>query len=272
MNHPIVKIVQDTGCQSYVVGCPETRQALLVDPKVGRKETIRDVCARFGLTPVAVVDTHTHADHLSDSVAFLNDGLTLYMGARTACRRDLKRVKKDDAVAVGSLEFRVAEVPGHTDDSIALIGHGVAIAGDTLLVGGLARADFLGSDPAVLWESVRDVFLALPDETVVLPGHDYRDLPFTTIAAEKAANPALRFASGPEYAESVGAVPGAGNTPEVDAMLAANLEETPDLPDSPRAVVACCGSGEAGGMAPREAEESPAELADRREEFCSRGA
>lgn len=272
MTHPICKLVHDSGCQAFLVACPETREALLVDPKVGRGDTLRQVISDFRLKPVAALDTHTHADHLSDSVAFEKEGLTLYMGGRTACRRNLKRLRDGDSVKIGRLEFRVAEAPGHTDDSIALIGHGMAIAGDTLFVGGLARADFRGSDPVALWESVQRVFMTLPDGTVVYPGHNYRDIHLTTVGAERASNPALAYPSAAAYAGALGAVEGEGNTPEVDAMLAMNIAADPELPDSPATVAACCGTGEGVGLAPREPEQTPAELAERREEICARGA
>src|SRR5690606_4009389 len=65
---------------------------------------------------------------------------------------------------------------------------------------------------------------------------------------------------------------GAGNSPDVDAMLAANLEEDPVLPEDGRTVAACCGAGEGLGLAPREKEETPAEPAGGRDAACARGA
>ena len=97
---------------------------------------------------------------------------------------------------MGELAFTAREVPGHTNDSLALAGHGIVLTGDSLLVGGLGRADFLGSDPALLFESVRGRLMSLTDETVVLPGHNYADILFTTIGHERRVNPALRHEDG----------------------------------------------------------------------------
>ena len=271
MQHPVIKVIHDSGCQSYIIGCRDSGAALLIDPKLGRRETYRKCLADFGLTAAGMVDTHTHADHLSDSVAFLKEGLPLYMSRLTGCRRDVVRIGDDDVVRVGELTFRVIEVPGHTDDSVALVGHGLAIVGDTLFAGSLARADFRGSDPARLWESVSRRLLTLPDDTVILPGHNYRDVLFTTVGVEKRTNPALQHKDAASYAAEIAAVEGAGNTPDVDEMLRLNQQANPSLPDDPGVVAACC---DAGGAAPagREEEQSPAELESERQAFVDRDA
>ena len=138
--HPVVKVVADSGCQSYILGCPSTGAALLIDPKLGRRKTYAQVLRDFGLHLAGVLDTHTHADHLSDSLAFGREGLPICMSRLTACRRKVTRLGDGDELEVGELRFRVIEVPGHTEDSIALHGHGLCACGDTLLPGSLARA------------------------------------------------------------------------------------------------------------------------------------
>lgn len=272
MEHPLVKILADQGCQAYLVACPRTRRALVVDPKVGRRSAVREALLRHGLRLVGVVDTHTHADHLSDALAYDREGVPVYMGRATRCRRRVVRLGEGDEIRVGELRLRVLEVPGHTDDSIALAGDGFVLTGDTLLVGSLARADFRGSDPARLFASVREKLLPLPDDTVVLPGHGYNDILFSTIGVEKAKNPHLRFDDPEAYAEWVGAVEGAGNTPDVDRTLALNLAENPDLPEEAAPAAACCAhGGPAGDDAPRPREAAPRDLAPERERLAREG-
>jgi glyoxylase-like metal-dependent hydrolase (beta-lactamase superfamily II)/rhodanese-related sulfurtransferase len=269
--HPVLKVVDDKGCRSYVLACPRTRAALLVDPKAGRRDTYRDVLDKYGLRLAKVVDTHTHADHLSDSVALVGDGAELFMSRRTPGRRKLTRVGDGDRIALGDLSFEVREVPGHTADSIALVGHGLVLCGDTLFAGGLARTDFRGSDAAELFGSVTARLLTLPDETLVFPGHDYRDLLFTTIGHERRDNPALRHRDAAAYAAAVRDVPGAGNTPDVDAMLATNLEGEPDLSGAGGAAAACCAGDAAATPIARPREATARELAPRRGELVAKG-
>lgn len=267
-----VKSFTDSGCNTFLVGCTRSRRALLVDPKAGKTAVYRRAAAAFGLEIVAILDTHTHADHLSGSTEFVRDGVALWMGGRTACRRPHHGLADGQELRVGDLAFRALEVPGHTDDSIALAGHGLVLTGDSLLVAGLGRADFRGSDPARLFESTRDRLMTLPDATVVLPGHNYRDILFTTIGHERRHNPALRFETGADYARSLNAREGAGNSPDVDATLATNLEADPSLPEVPGVAAACCAAGGASAdIGKRPAEQMVEELAPRHEAMTAEG-
>lgn len=261
-----LKSFTDSGCAAYLVGCARTGEALLVDPKAGKGSTYRGAAASLGLKIVAVFDTHTHADHLSGSSSFAKEGIPVWMGARTQCARPHRRLADGEEARVGELKLTALEVPGHTDDSLALAGHGLVLTGDSLLVGGLGRADFRGSDPARLFESVRDRLMSLPDATVVLPGHNYNDILFTTVGHERKNNPALGFENGAAYARSLRAVEGAGNSPQVDATLATNLEADPELPEAPAVVAACCSAGgSAVDLGARPAERTVEEVAPRRE-------
>jgi rhodanese-related sulfurtransferase len=193
------------------------------------------------------------------------------MSRHTPCRRRLTRVGDGDRIGVGELSFEVREIPGHTVDSIALVGHGIVLCGDTLFAGGLARTDFRGSDAAQLFESVTARLLSLPDGTLVFPGHDYRDLLFTTVGHERRTNPALAHADGAAYAAAARDVAGAGNSPDVDAMLAANIKEEPDLSGVTVGAAACCAGDAAAAPIARPREMTARELAGRRGELIAKG-
>jgi len=259
MPNPIVKTVACTGCNSYLVGCPETREALLVDPKVGQEAQYADLLERFDFRLAAVADTHTHADHLSASSRYLDRGVELWMSARTGVQRSKRGLEHGERLRVGAIELEVREVPGHTADSVAFVGPGFVLTGDSLFIGGLARADFHGSDPAQLFGSVRERLLDLPDDTLVFPGHGYDDLLFSTIGHERAHNPALQFSDGAAYAASLETSEGAGNSPAVDENLRLNLEASPELPESPSTAATCCAAPTAGAERSAIPEADPAD-------------
>jgi glyoxylase-like metal-dependent hydrolase (beta-lactamase superfamily II)/rhodanese-related sulfurtransferase len=289
MSDVVVKTFNDSGCLAHLIGCPSTRQALLVDPKVGRSAVYQKALADYGLKLAAVLDTHTHADHLSDSIGWIGKGIPLWMSAATKCERPHKSLKDGDVVEVGNLRFKVLAVPGHTPDSIALHlrwtdsklptdrtaildSPGLVLTGDTLFAGGLARADFRGSDAARLFDSVKQKLMTLPDTTVVLPGHGYQDVLFSTIGHERRHNAALKHGDGKAYAAALKPVEGAGNSPDVDATLAMNQAAKPALPDSPVAVAACCSMGAAPIGGPKVKEMKCEELAPQRAELAGRHA
>lgn len=249
MQTPILKSLRNEGCCSYLVGCAETREALLIDPKAGQEALVHHYLDRYALELKGVLDTHTHADHLSASIHYAGPDLPLWMSRHTRVRRDHRALEDGQELQVGELRFKVLEVPGHTPDSISLLGHGVVFTGDSLFIDGLARADFHGSDPAQLFDSVGQALMTLPEDTLVFPGHDYGDILFSTIGCEAHKNPALAFPDAQAYADSLASFEGAGNSPEVEEILALNLESHPELPSSPAAAVACCASprGPGGG-------------------------
>ena len=244
MSHPILKIFSNEGCQSYLIGCPETRAAMIVDPKVGQESQYQAMLTRYGLELAAVLDTHTHADHLSAATTFA--GVPLLMSRATEVKRKMRSLEHGEHLSLGELTFEVLEVPGHTPDSIALFGHGLVITGDSLFVDGLARADFVGSDAAQLYESVQTRLMTLPGDTLVMPGHGYNDILFSTIDGERRLNPSLTHEDGTAYARDLNCTAGAGNSPGVEANLLLNLQEAPELPSSAGPAVACCASPTGG--------------------------
>jgi len=259
MATPILKIFSHQGCQSYLLGCRESQEAALIDPKVGLEEVYQYFLQAYGLKLSAVVDTHTHADHLSASSRFATAEVTLYMSSNTHVQRERLSLVHGQTWRLGSITMEARAVPGHTEDSLALVGEGMAFTGDSLLIGSLGRADFRGSDPVQLWESVQRELMSLPQDTLVFPGHSYQDILFSTIGAEQEQNSALAFADAASYAASLKIVEGAGNTPAVDQMLAINLEANPELPDVVGNAAACCASG--GGMVKQEVAELTTEEA-----------
>jgi len=286
MSAVILKTFNDSGCFAHLVGDPETRAALLIDGKAGRRAVYERALKDYDLKLAGVVDTHTHADHLSDSAAWVKLGLPLYMGAATECARPHVALKDGAKVTVGALTFTALEVPGHTNDSIALFwngvgngggnggghdgGPGVVFTGDTLFAGSLARADFRGSDPVRLFDSVQSKLMKLPDATIVLSGHGYQDVLFTTIGHERAHNAALQHPNAAAYAKSLNAIEGRGNTPEVDVTLETNLSADPHLPEGPQVVAACCSMGGAPIAGARIREQRCDELAPRRADLVAK--
>ena len=101
-------------------------------------------------------------------------------------------IAEADKVQAGSLVADVLHTPGHTEGSISLYFplEKKLIAGDTLFAGSIGRTDLPGGSIDKIIESLQGKLLALPDETVVIPGHG----PVTTIGEERESNPFLRKA------------------------------------------------------------------------------
>jgi hydroxyacylglutathione hydrolase len=96
-------------------------------------------------------------------------------------------IEDGDSLDIGTLRFRVLYTPGHSPGSVSLAGEGVVFSGDILFNGSIGRYDFPGGSYPVLMDSIKTKLLALPDDTVLYPGHG----PASTIGEEKRENPYL---------------------------------------------------------------------------------
>lgn len=163
--------------------------AALIDPV--REQIDRDLqlVRELGLDLRFAIDTHVHADHVT-AAGLLREraAVRTIMGRKGAACADLQ-LAHDERVAIGGVELRVLETPGHTDDSLSYYVAGHVFTGDTLLVRGCGRTDFQNGDPCTLYNSITRVLFALPDDTIVWPGHDYRGFSASTIGEEKRFNP-----------------------------------------------------------------------------------
>lgn len=226
---------EPTGSIAYLVADPTTGQAAIIDPvldydeKAARTSTesadamLADIAKR-GLTIEWILDTHPHADHPS-AAGYLNDKL----GAKTAIGEKIVEVQTlwrdiyniadfpvdgkqwdqlfadGDTFRIGQLPAWVMSSPGHTLASITYVVGDAAFIHDTLFMPdtGSARCDFPGGDAETHYGSCMAI-LALPDETRLFTGHDYkqggRDAKWeSTVAEQKGEN--IHFKSKPSCEE-----------------------------------------------------------------------
>ena len=182
-----VKQIQSGYCMSYML--ESDKQAVLIDPHITRIQAYRDQIKSDGLTLKAVVDTHTHADHLSAAAIISKEfDCPIVMSANAVSSLDIRKSGQGDTVEFGKASLEIMPAPGHTDDSIALLGGGAVFTGDVLLIGAVGRTDFQNGSPEDMFDTLAKL-KKLPDETVVWPAHDYKGNTTSTIGAEKAGNP-----------------------------------------------------------------------------------
>lgn len=186
----------------YLVGPEHGTEALVVDPAwdVG---AILGAAAEDGRTLVGAFVSHCHHDHINGLPDLLAaQDLPVYaQREELAFSPELQRVKDavvplspGGTVAVGSARFRALHTPGHTPGSQCLHAGDALVSGDTLFVNGCGRCDLKGSDPAAMYRSISQVLLQLPRQTVLFPGHDYGDVPVSSLEREDAHNPFFQFA------------------------------------------------------------------------------
>lgn len=177
---------------TYLLGCEETGQALLIDPVLPTWERDLGEVKKLGLKLAYTVETHIHADHITSAKK-----LKEVAGSRIAGPALDRLPCTDEGVVdgkpfrMGSVELTPIHTPGHTDNHFAYFHAGRLYTGDALLIEACGRTDFQSGDPAALYHSVRGKLFAYDDDTLVYPAHDYEQRRISTIGQEKARNPRL---------------------------------------------------------------------------------
>ena len=186
-------------CRTYLLGSPVNREAALIDPLLSRLESYRKLLEEESWTLRYVIDTHTHADHLSGGTALAQQtGAEYAMHKKSDVRTLARRLTDGTTLSVGGVNVDFIETPGHTKDSVSISLPGKLLTGDWLFIGGAGRLDLPGGDPGEHWESLQRVIPGLDDGVTIHPAHDYRDLTESTLGFERETNPNL----GPRSKES----------------------------------------------------------------------
>lgn len=195
---------------AYIVGDRESGEGLVIDP-AAETERILSEAENNGITIKYIVNSHGHVDHISgnadmkartgaDIIIHKDDAdmlvstpaMVLHMfRAKPSPPADIT-VQDGDMITVGQITLRVIHTPGHSPGGMALYTPGYVFTGDTLFVEALGRTDLPGGSWEIMHESITNRLLTLPDDTIVLPGHNYGRMPTSTIKNERDNNPFLR--------------------------------------------------------------------------------
>ena len=214
---------------TYLIGCDQTREAVLIDPVLETVERDLALLAELGLTLKYTLETHIHADHVTGADRLRDEtGAKAAVPEKSGASQVDLAVREGEAIAIGELRLEPLYTPGHTNDHHAYLlrdGDGARVfTGDALMIDGCGRTDFQNGDAATLYRSVHDKLFALPDETLVYPGHDYQQRRVSSIGQERARNP--RLGGGKTIEEFIAIMEGL-NLPrpkKMDIAVPANLE------------------------------------------------
>jgi glyoxylase-like metal-dependent hydrolase (beta-lactamase superfamily II) len=196
---------------AYLIGDPVSREAAVVDA-AWDVDSIVAVAEADGYRITKDLVTHFHPDHLggalmghqivgaAELVARVPAKIVIHKAELPYVHRltglsssDVIPVEGGSDVAIGNLTVKMLHTPGHTPGSQCFLVGNSVVSGDTLFIGSCGRVDLPGSNPEDMYHSLTTVLGALPDTTVLYPGHNYSDRPRSTIGDEKRHNAMMRF-------------------------------------------------------------------------------
>lgn len=181
---------------TYLLGCPETKEAILIDPVLAQTDRDYECCRELGLTLAYTAETHIHADHITGArkLKAMSGCKTAGPQAESVPCYDFGIVDNSELI-VGTIHLRALHTPGHTSTHFSFLvhsdTHAMVFTGDALLIDGCGRTDFQGGDAEALYRSITERIFSLPDETLVYPGHDYQGRRVSSVLQEKTRNPRL---------------------------------------------------------------------------------
>jgi sulfur dioxygenase len=177
---------------TYLLGCADTGQALLIDPVISSMERDLAELQKLGLKLAFTVDTHIHADHITATLELKNKvGSKIAAPAFDRLPCTDAGIEEGKRFQLGSITLQPLHTPGHTDGHFSYVFGDRVFTGDALLIEGCGRTDFQNGDADALYKSVREKLFSLPDDYLVYPAHDYKDRRVSSIAQEKKRNPRL---------------------------------------------------------------------------------
>ena len=196
---------------SYFFGCGGEGKAMAVDVVAGDEDWYIKQAKERNVEITHVIDTHVHADHYSGGKDLADRiGAKYCLHENAGVKFQFEKLVDNQVIELGNVAVTVVHTPGHTFDSICLVGSDrrrtnepwFMITGDTLFVGAVGRPDLAGKEvemAGMIYDSLHERVLTLPNEVEIYPGHqagsacgaDLSGKPSSTIGFEKRFNPKL---------------------------------------------------------------------------------
>jgi glyoxylase-like metal-dependent hydrolase (beta-lactamase superfamily II) len=179
----------------YLIGDASTGEAAVVDP-AWDPQAILAAAKQHNLQIKTVLLTHTHFDHINGVEAILEaTDARVFVHKKEAAMlqygSNVKKIESGEAVRIGGLDMTFIHTPGHTPGSQCFYVGDRLIAGDTLFIRGCGRCDLPGGSPEEMYHSLTHQLGKLHDHTRLYPGHNYADVPVSTLGDERVHNPYL---------------------------------------------------------------------------------
>lgn len=184
----------------YLLGNPNTKEAIVVDP-AWQVDTILREAENSEYNIVGALISHHHYDHTNgikelleatDTKVYVNKYDAEFVKIKSP---NLVKTDHGDEIKLGNLIIKLIHTPGHTPGSQCFQIQNHLISGDTLFIKGCGRCDLPGGDPEQMYYTLTQKLMRMDPNTILLPGHNYAEVPTSTLGEEIAKNPYMKTAA-----------------------------------------------------------------------------
>jgi len=188
---------------SYVVEDEDTSESIIIDPSWDLIE-LEMIIKENNLKIKYIVNTHHHFDHTLGNEAMVESTKAPIIQHESSELKHDITVKDGDFIEFGNSKLKVLHTPGHSQDSICLVGDGKIFSGDTLFVGNCGRIDLPGGNAKDLYHSLFDVLHKLDENLVMYSGHNYGGSEISTLGQEKMTNHVMQKRTEQQFLDMMG--------------------------------------------------------------------
>jgi sulfur dioxygenase len=197
----------DSSTYTYLLVDPATGDAALIDPVDTQIERDLTAIKTHAKRLVWVIETHAHADHITSAAQLIeHTGAKVAVPSGCGIANANVQLRDKDTLTFGTEKITALHTPGHTAGSMSFLWRNNVFSGDTLLIDGCGRTDFQSGSAEALYRSLTEVLFALPSETIVWPGHDYKGRTSSTIGHERSHNSRIAGKSRDEFIATMNAL------------------------------------------------------------------
>ena len=187
----------------YIIEDEDTDNAIIIDPSWELIE-LEMIIKKNNLKIKYIVNTHHHFDHTLGNEAMVESTKSPVIQHESSELKHDIAVKDGDFIEFGNSKLKVLHTPGHSQDSICLIGDGKIFSGDTLFVGNCGRIDLPGGSAKDLYHSIFAVLHNLDENLIMYPGHNYGNSETSTLGQEKITNHIMQKRTEQQFIDMMG--------------------------------------------------------------------
>jgi hydroxyacylglutathione hydrolase len=188
---------------SYIVEDENTSESIIIDPSWDLIE-LEMIIKENNLKIKYIVNTHHHFDHTLGNEAMVESTKAPIIQHESSELKHDITVKDGDFIEFGNSKLKVLHTPGHSQDSICLVGDGKIFSGDTLFVGNCGRIDLPGGSAKDLYHSLFDILHKLDENLVMYSGHNYGGSEISTLGQEKITNHVMQKRTEQQFLDMMG--------------------------------------------------------------------